>query len=409
MRMKGIINMKIEYINNDMNKGIKYDYNLIRKELKKYIPQKYYNPINNINESNYQVLISERNVGKTTNAILLGMVMNKLYGTQLQYIRTHSDMITRKATSQLFDTIKENGYIEKLTDGRYNDLDCYAGYWRYCNRDEFGKITEKEENSFMSMLSCDKVDDYKSSYNAPRGDIIIFDEFISMNRYTPRDEFIHFMDIVKTIKRGRLSVKIFMLANTIDKENRYFDELGIYEEIHQLKYGSSILCQNKENSTSVFLAWLKDSEVQDDKTIKEKMIDNLNYFNFRNKKLASIRGGGEWAVKEYPHLSGEILKESEKINCNHYIYYTNFYYRIDVYYNEDLGGFFGYLQRANNPLGKYTDCTIYTLDEIKNQHERYKQGYTDIDKNIFTLFKLNRVYYSTNGVGLAIDKYLQEC
>ena len=72
--------MKVKYIDNDINKGIKYDYKLIRKEFEKLkVPKEYHTPLKyNLNNSTYYVEMSERSVGKTTNWLLWGMCQNKL-------------------------------------------------------------------------------------------------------------------------------------------------------------------------------------------------------------------------------------------------------------------------------------------------------------------------------------------
>ena len=111
--------MKVEYYENDKKKGIKYDFPLIKKEFKKLkIPKEVYNPLSIPMEwSKFNVLLSPRSKGKTTNILLMGLIFNKLYGTVLQYIRSSYDMITPSKAGSLFSVIQQNGYIEKLTGG----------------------------------------------------------------------------------------------------------------------------------------------------------------------------------------------------------------------------------------------------------------------------------------------------
>ena len=125
--------MKIEYHDNDKKKGIKYDFNVIRKEFKRLkIPKDVYNPLTiPLEWSKFNVLLSPRSKGKTTNILLLGLIFNKLYGTVLQYIRSSHDMITPSKAGSLFSVIQQNGYIEKLTDGKYNSIKLHWGSWYY--------------------------------------------------------------------------------------------------------------------------------------------------------------------------------------------------------------------------------------------------------------------------------------
>ena len=74
----------IKYFDNDMQHGINYDWALIKKEFDKLgIPENVVNPFltHKLECGKWVVDMSERSIGKTTNWLLLGMVMNKLYGT----------------------------------------------------------------------------------------------------------------------------------------------------------------------------------------------------------------------------------------------------------------------------------------------------------------------------------------
>ena len=68
------------------------------------------------------LLVSERSTGKTTNLILVGIIMYYLYGTTTEYIRANDKMITYQKTKNLFDVILEYDYISKITKGQYNSV-----------------------------------------------------------------------------------------------------------------------------------------------------------------------------------------------------------------------------------------------------------------------------------------------
>ena len=114
---------KLKYIDNEPNNGIKYDWKKIMATYRKLgIPPEYdYSeivPFEN-DKLKWYNLNSERSVGKTTNLLLVGMVMNRLYGTQIQLVRNH---ITKASYyNELFNTIvnyKYGQYILALTDGK---------------------------------------------------------------------------------------------------------------------------------------------------------------------------------------------------------------------------------------------------------------------------------------------------
>ena len=199
----------IEYIENNTALGIKYNWSLIKKEWKKL--EKYFkklgvsdivlNPLDfDVWKYVYNIFLSERSRGKTTNFLLLGLIFNKLYGTVIQYIRQTEDDIKASNLQLLFDVIISNHYVEFLTDGEYNTIIYNARrfYYAYVENNE---IKRKASKSICNVLSIQKQQDIKSTYNCPLGDFIIFDEFISNAYY--KNEFSEFMQLLKTIIRER--------------------------------------------------------------------------------------------------------------------------------------------------------------------------------------------------------------
>ena len=81
---------KLEYIDNNVEMGVKYDYALIKKTIKKlglYPKGKkgedtdVWNPLHvPFDKAKWFVFMSLRSKGKTTNFLILGLIMNKLYG-----------------------------------------------------------------------------------------------------------------------------------------------------------------------------------------------------------------------------------------------------------------------------------------------------------------------------------------
>ena len=137
--------VKISYINDDKEQGILYDWDRIKKEYQKLkCPKRVYNPLKvDIPSFGYIIAMSERSEGKTTNPLLVGMIMHELYGTIIHYVRNRPDMITPKAMKDIFTTILDYHYIEKITDGEWNNVFYYGKRWYYCNTDETGRIIEK--------------------------------------------------------------------------------------------------------------------------------------------------------------------------------------------------------------------------------------------------------------------------
>lgn len=382
----------MKYIDNDIQKGIEYDWKKLYKKLDKLavIPNDIYYPLFNPNNK-WNVILSERKIGKTTSCLLLGMLMNVEYGTIIQYVREDTDMIMPKNVLGLFDVILKNGYVEKITDNMWNGITYKSRKWYFCNVDENGKIIEQSTKHFMQNLCLQEASLYKSSYNCPTGDLIIFDEFIS-NRYV-RGDFVVFCDLLSTIVRSRLSATIVMLANTIDVQSEYFDELECRDIVDIMKIGDDI-SYTTEKGTNIYIAI--------EKTKNPKMRDELNklYFGFKNQKLNSITGE-DWAFNNYSHIAFEITDDN-LISKDIYILHKNKVIQLELV-NTDFGLCVA-CHYANAINVKYAK-RIYSIDELENKITHYALGNDKLDKLIWNLYKTKRFYYANNMVGSIIENY----
>ena len=395
----------IKYINDKISYGIEYDWKLIRKNYKKLgIPPDFWNPSKlPLENHKYFVGFSERTIGKTTNVLLLGMVMHVLYGTVIQYVRQDEKDIAPKNTSDLFNVIinPEYKYIEKLTDGEYNTVYYKSRRWYFALADETGKIINVAESHFMFMCDVLHASNLKSGYNAPTGDIIVYDEFITYNYYP--NEFVKFEDLISTIIRYRRSPVVFMLANVINKESQYFNELDIYEEVQTLDKGNNTT-KITEKGTKIYIEWISNEKA----SAKKKVLNEL-FFGFRNSQLASITGE-DWAIKSYPHIPEEITKY-ELIFRGLYILHNDKLVRISLYNHTDIG----LIAVCNKATYTHEDSLILTIqNEIDSKNKIYSDGLNNprtakLMKTIWNLRAQNKFYYQTNDIGHFVDNYLNLC
>ena len=388
---------KVKFINNKIEYGIKYDFNAIRKELAGLkCPAGVYNPFKShvISSGQWIVDLSERSTGKSTNWILLGMCMHKLYGTQIIDIRENVDMIRPAHSKQLFSTILEYDYISKVTDGAYNSVKYRSRSWYYYNTDKDMEAPEP----FMVALSLDENSLNKSSFNSPRGDLIIFDEFISKHNYA--NQFVDLCDTLKTVIRERDSAVIVMLANTIDRHSFWFKELGIYETIQKMKIDTTADVETK-GGTKISIAMMGKSANQMPEHRREH---NKKYFGFLNPKLNAITGG-DWAMRIYPHPPKALKDDTpERICFNRYIRHNNYILNLELFRSKELG-LYVICHKARET---YDDSIIYTLEDISAKNERYKWGLSKMDKLLYKLLKENKWYYATNLEGGLMDAYMSE-
>lgn len=371
-----------------------WDWKLIRKEWNRLkMPKDVAYDIFHIpwQRTAYTMLISKRGVGKTTSVMLLGLILFKLYGVQIQYIRQTDDMTTPKYAQELISTILACGYIEKLTSGRWNYAVYHAKRWVYANIDDSGKVVEKSDIHFCYTLSIDHSFDYKSNYNAPRGDLIIFDEFIG-KRYYP-NEFIYFLDILSTIIRKRTGVPIVMLSNAIDEYSEYFDEFEINEEVRQMKRGDCRICESS-GGTRIYVEMINHHD-------KNAARLNREYFGFKNPRLYAITGEGEWNVPLCKHY--DIEDEPQILDRTHYIKMGLNLLAIELCYSDK----YGHHVRAHKATKIYKDSIVYTMDLIDDKRYRKGRGWSKYDKFIWTLLQRDLWHYATNSEKNFVDKYNQ--
>lgn len=405
----------IKYIHDDPAKGILYDWDFIRKEFKKLgVPSHVYTPLCAPFEKDVHLFVnmSDRSVGKTSNWLLLGMIMNKHYGTILHYIRQREDMITPKALKDLFSTLvdyrpdDEHNYIELLTDGKYNNVYYHARRWYYCRTDD-GEIIDDCKDFFMFCASIDKNENLKSSYNSPRGDFILFDEFIG--KYYSPNEFVYFCDLVKTIIRDRISPIIVFSANTIDKNSQYFNELEIYDRVQTLQQGESDICTSSGGS-KVYVEIVG----QNVERKKRRSLVNKLFFGFKNPLLASITGA-DWAVKYYPHIppaKKTQFRDGENVEYyaqNIYIVHNGKIVRLDIVDNEKRGICI-YCHWAT-PSEFQDDAYIMTAGEVLDRRYHFKFGDLSrpLPKFVWKLYSRNLFFFATNDIGAFLENYVHYC
>jgi hypothetical protein len=341
----------------------------------------------------YYMLLSKRGVGKTTSVMLLGLILFKLYGVQIQYIRQTEDMLKPKFAQELMSTILSCGYIKTLTEGRWNYAYYYANKWVFANIDGDGHIVEKTSLHFCYTLSIDQSFTYKSNYNAPNGNFTVFDEFIG-KRYT-QNEFVYYLDILSTIIRKRSGVINFMLSNNIDEFSEYFEEFEIYDQIREMKAGECDIAETP-GGTRIYVEKIN---------IHDKNAARLNaeYFGFKNPRLYAITGAGEWNVALCKHY--DFDDEVELIDRTHYIKMGYNLVNLELC----RSGKYGYICRVHKATRIHEDSIVYTMDMIEDKRYRQGKGHSRVDAFIWGLLRAGLWHYATNSQKNFVDKYVSIC
>lgn len=389
---------EIKYYDNDEKHGIIIDWNAVFREFRKLkVPKDVYDPTTvPIYSAKYIQLLSERSTGKTTNWLLIGMILYQMYGTITQYIRQTEDMIKPSIAGEIFRVILEYGdgkYIRTITDGKYNSIYIHWKKAYFCNKDENGKIIEQDPNNFLQLLSIDNNFDYKSTYNAPMGDLVLYDEFLS-KFYRP-NEYVDFMDLLSTIIRKRKTPVVVMLANCINYNSMYFKEFEISKEVKQIKTGQSKLITTEKGTTIYF-------EIIGLKLTAIKTEINRLFFGFNNPKLASITGGEQtWAFDPVPHIVNDdtdvYITRILRLDCDDVML------QLDVVRTEDRG----LIVNVHECTRLYEDSIILTNGEIRQRNQLFGLGRGKLCKKVWELYKQNKFYYDSNETGSLVENYVK--
>lgn len=356
---------------------------------------KYYS-LNKINKKNatYNVIFGERSNGKTYATLKQALENYFENGSQFAYIRRWSVDVQPKRMNNLFNAIIEDGYLEKLSGGKFTAIFYRTGRFYLCTYNDKGKPIYNEEDIIGYAFSLSE-NEHNKANSYPRVTNIIFDEFLTNKIYLP-DEFMLFMNTVSTIVRQRTNVKIYMLGNTVNKFCPYFKEMGL-TNILTMKQGSIDVYTYGETKLKVAVEYA-DS--------KKKFKKNNFYFAFNNPKLKMITGGA-WELNIYPHAPVKWLPKN--IIFTYFIDFNDSLYQCEII-NKD-NNVFTYIHEKTTPIKNPDKDIIYTLDYNPkiNYNVNILKPLTDYQNKITWFYTHDRVYYQDNNVGDAINNYLKIC
>lgn len=396
--MAKIERVKLKFIDNDPNLGVDYDWDLIAKTYKSLgVPPEYditeILPLGN-DALKWYIANSERSVGKTTNVLLVGMVMYALYGTVTQLIRHTIDKASYYET--LFDTIvayNQGQYIKKLTNGEYDSVKYHWKAFYYQRREKNGKYT-RADDPFCVSLAADECYNLCSFYEAPRGDWIVLDE--CFNETNKPEEFVHFCHLVKTIVRERISDKIIVLGNNLDINNIWYRQLMIHNEVRKLRKGQSKIVKTSEGMP-IFVAFMENRLPQ------KRRVFNKLHFGFNNPQLNAITGNGNWNVKMYPQAC--MLKDRERICRGIFFSYHDDLF-LEAEFVNSKSGIYVLIHPSLESTSRQGDV-LYTLLFPNADNELYF-GHDKLSRKIIDFIRKKRVVYADNETGDLFAKYIFE-
>lgn len=400
----------MKYYDNKPEHGVIYDYAQALKEYDRLgVPDGVYYPaVNKLLEGNSIIMsMSSRSTGKTTNWILYGLCIRKVCNPHFQilYFRTTEDELTPMWSKELVKVInewKDGEYIRKLTDGKFNTLIYHARAFYYAFRDEEGNITAKDFEPCIVCLVVSQEEQYKSSFNAPNGDMILYDEFITTH-YIP-NSFFHYNNLLKTCFRDRLGGFVVFSANTTNVMSPWFAEMNIARDVRNLQQGQTRDIVSVDGM-HIYVEYIK---IVEETRKKNRERFNKKFLGWGNSKLNSITGTGSWNFSEYPHIPAEIQEEDLiTIVNNIYIDFNTELYRVNICRDNVRGLHL----RIHDATRTYDDSKILSLNLDKVASDsRYLYGFggAKLRKIFDRCIKEKRLYFGTNEVGTGFYEYLYQ-
>lgn len=339
----------------------------------------------------YNVIFGERSNGKTYATLEYGLRNFVKTGEQMAYIRRWREDLRGKRAESLFANHVNNGLIEKLTEGKFNEVFYLSGKWFLSYFDaESGKRVPDVTPFCYGFCLSEQEHEKSSSY--PNVTTIVFDEFLTRRYYLP-DEFMLFMNLLSTIIRQRDNVKVFMLGNTVNKYCPYFSEMGL-KQVPVMEQGTIDIYRFGEGGATVAVEYTANA-------VKHKASNK--YFCFDNQNLQMITGG-KWELAVYPHLPCKY--KPQDVLFVYYIVFGDVILQANIVQVDDRN--FTYIHAKTTPIKDPDNSLIYSLD--MNGKPNYKRRListsSDIERSIARYYATDSVFYQSNEIGEIVRNYI---
>lgn len=244
--------------------------------------------------ADYNMIIGERGNGKTY-AIQEYLLKRFLQdGSQCMLLRRWVEDVKASNAAQFWDGNLLTR-LNELSDGRFTTVLYRNGRYLACSYDEKGKPVLDDSNTIGYVWDVNEAERLKGQ-SFPRVENIVYEEFISLSEqgYIP-NEITQFLNIVSTIVRDRTSVKVWLLGNTVNPYNPFFDHFGV--KGLELKQGEIWTRYDPVTGCKVALEFCQQRRTG------SLFGTSAKYYAFGNSNGASdMIVKGKWQIPDYPTM-----------------------------------------------------------------------------------------------------------
>ena len=340
-----------------------------------------YNAVIEPNVSVY-VILGQRSDGKTYGIIQESLQHFINTGVPSAYIRRFAESLTK---SMLQDLVRpHSGFITKNTDNQYTTAIYKSKRFYLSDFDD-----NRDTNPCLYTFALNTWENAKGS---DIGDVhnIIFDEFVSGNKYLP-NEYATFENVISSIVRNRGTARIFLLGNPINQICPYFDEYNI--KPHELKPGDVVY---RKSSNGITLKFVYVPPMNPKKLLSAK------FFDFG--KSDSIKTG-YWDFGEFQHPETGMVNSSEWL-FNFAIAYRSQTAICDFYYHNT--GYVFCVWRPATDIWSESDLPIFSDAAIYADNVFLAWERNPITMEYDNCIKTHRQLFATNKIGNLVKMWYND-
>lgn len=359
----------------------------------------------------YYMILGGRSRGKTFSVLDIAIDDNTQDKGMFAYIRRYDEEVKEKNVKELFSPQVEN--IEKYTNGEYNRITYFRGYYyyelwgtdkktkKYCRL----KKNPKPCGVALALNTWEKTkgQDIGAAYGGFKH--IILDEAITGLSYLP-DEFQKFCNIISSLIRSRheQDTKIWLLANPLSMWCPYFRELGIQKKWYAAppKNDTWYEIKSPDSDMTTIFGYLGTAPADDD---TQDIIYN-QFFAFPNSRAKSKSiTNGFWELEDSEHLPRQVKKNSRLIK-EVFLYFGEEWIRGQIM-RYDLNGTYFVVWSPSRPpkKGEY----YFILNAVPDRYAIVgtRTGHP-MAKLLNDVIQTGQIYYSDNTTADIYHGFLKE-
>lgn len=336
-------------------------------------------------KAEYMMMLGKRANGKSYQ--VKTTVIKEAYekGNKFVYLRRYIADLKQKAVTSYFDDMP----IKKLTKGKWQGIEAMFGYIYFINRDEEGKIKEKEEIGRYCALN--ESIRYKSQVFKDYT-YIVYEEFITDELYL-NDEPRLLQQFVSTVFRLDKGT-VFLVGNTLSRVCPYFNEWCLEGVLRQKQgtieiYHFHVKAEDKESIINVAVEQCANTNNE-----------NTMFFGTASKQILT----GEWDVVDVPKLPRKEYEYEKAYEV--LVVYQSFKFVMELLVEPKDGGLILYVYPSTKDRK-----ILRTITDVFSDSP-FVSSMLDLDKRpemlMKKLIKLNKICYSDNLTGSDFNKVMQK-